>query len=130
MTMHLEGHWLSTGGKRKGNQKFRNADEARRSRELDESWKQLQKKWDVDADEQKRKRALASEPLSYNLSAPPGRETVRHQSLDTGHTGAVRTKDIPQYTGTKIKGIGTMHKSNAVPIFSDEEAVAIANMRR
>jgi hypothetical protein len=51
-------------------------------------------------------------------------------SRDTGHTGAVRTKDIPQYTGTKIKGIGTMHKSNAVPIFSDEEAVAISHMRR
>jgi hypothetical protein len=34
------------------------------------------------------------------------------------------------YTGTKVKGIGTMHKSNAVPIFSDEEAVEIAHMRR
>ena len=34
------------------------------------------------------------------------------------------------YTGTAIKGIGTMHKSNAVPIFSDEQAVDIAKMRR
>jgi len=34
------------------------------------------------------------------------------------------------YTGTMIKGIGTMHKSNAVPIFSDEQAVDIAKMRR
>jgi len=34
------------------------------------------------------------------------------------------------YTGTKVKGIGTMHKSNAVPIFSDEEAVDISKMRR
>ena len=34
------------------------------------------------------------------------------------------------YTGTAIKGIGTMHKSNAVPIFSDEQAVEIATMRR
>jgi hypothetical protein len=29
-----------------------------------------------------------------------------------------------------MRGIGTMHKSNAVPIFSDEEAIAIATMRR
>jgi hypothetical protein len=29
-----------------------------------------------------------------------------------------------------IKGIGTMHKSNAVPIFSNEEAEDIAKMRR
>jgi hypothetical protein len=34
------------------------------------------------------------------------------------------------YTGNKILGIGTMHKSNAVPIFSDEQAVEIATMRR
>jgi hypothetical protein len=71
-----------------------------------------------------------AEPLSYTLSAPAGRETVRISSLDTGHKGAVRTKDIPQYTGNKIIGIGTMHKSNAVPVFSDEEAKAISTMRR
>jgi hypothetical protein len=68
--------------------------------------------------------------LTYSLSAPVGRETRRIESLDTGHKGAVRTKDIPQYTGNKIIGIGTMHKSNAVPVFSDEEAKAISTMRR
>lgn len=127
MSMHLEGPWLSTTGKKKGKIKFRNAEEARKARELDEAWKQLQKKWAVEAEDKKRKRAMSAEPLVYTLS---GRETTRISSRDTGHTGAVRTKDIPQYTGTKIKGIGTMHKSNAVPIFSDEEAVAIATMRR
>jgi hypothetical protein len=34
------------------------------------------------------------------------------------------------YTGTAMLGIGTLHKSNAVPIFSDEEAKDQANMRR
>jgi hypothetical protein len=42
----------------------------------------------------------------------------------------VSSPQIPRYTGTKIKGIGTMHKSNAVPVFSDEEAKDIASMRR
>jgi hypothetical protein len=130
MTMHLEGPWLSTGGKRKGKIKFRNSAEAQKARQLDADWKELQKKWDVDANDKKRKRALMAEPLQYTLSAPVGRETKRINSLDTGHTGAVRTKDIPQYTGTKILGIGTMHKSNAVPIFSDEQAVEISTMRR
>jgi N-acetylglucosamine-6-phosphate deacetylase len=125
--MHLEGPWLSTTGKKKGKVKFRNAEEARKARELDEAWKQLQKKWAVEAEDKKRRRALEAAPLVYTLS---GRETTRIASRDTGHTGAVRTKDIPKYTGTKIKGIGTMHKSNAVPIFSDEEAVAISQMRR
>ena len=127
MSMHLHHPALSLNGKKRGKIKFRNAEEAKKARELDEAWKLLQKKWEVEAEDKKRRRALAAEPLVYTLS---GRETARMPSRDTGHTGAVRTKDIPQYTGTKIKGIGTMHKSNAVPIFSDEEAVAIATMRR
>ena len=39
-------------------------------------------------------------------------------------------KDTPQYTGTKMIGIGTMHKSNAVPIFSEDSAKEISSMRR
>lgn len=73
---------------------------------------------------------MSAEPLTYNLTTPVGRETRHIASRDTGHSGAVRTKAIPQYTGTKIIGIGTMHKSNAVPVFSNEEAHAIATMRR
>ena len=127
MTMHLHHPALSLNGKKRGKVKFRNAEEARKARELDEAWRLLQKKWEVEAEDKKRKRALSAEPLVYTLS---GRETTRMPSRDTGHTGAVRTKDIPQYTGTKIMGIGTMHKSNAVPIFSDEEAKEISSMRR
>ena len=130
MTMHLAHPALTMGGKRKGKIKFRNSAEAQKARELDEAWKELQKKWEVDADDKKRKRALMAEPLQYTLSAPAGRETVRIASRDTGHSGAVRTKDIPQYTGTNIVGISTLHKSNAVPVFSREEAIDISKMRR
>jgi len=129
MTMHLEGPWLSTVGKKRGKVKFRNAEEAKKARELDESWKLLQKKWAVEAEDKKRKRAMSAEPLSYNLSVPEGRSTAHIKSLGQS-TGVAVLRPAPVYTGTKIKGIGTMHKSNAVPIFSDEEAVAIANMRR
>lgn len=34
------------------------------------------------------------------------------------------------YTGTLIKGIATMHKSNAVPIINEEQAHEVARMRR
>ena len=34
------------------------------------------------------------------------------------------------YTGTLIKGIATMHKSNAVPVINDEQAIEISRMRR
>ena len=39
-------------------------------------------------------------------------------------------KEPMKYTGTLVKGIATMHKSNAVPVISQEEATDIANMRR
>lgn len=130
MTMHLCGPALSLIGKKKGKVKFRNAEEARKARELDASWKELQKKWAVEADEKKRKRAMKAEPLSYKLSAPAGRTTSNHiPSRNTGD-GIAASKPVPQYTGTKMLGIGVMHKSNSVPIFSDEEAVNIATMRR
>ena len=65
----------------------------------------------------------------YKLSAPPGRETERYPSLNTGR--GVATKAPPKvYTGTKVMGIATMHKSNAVPVFNSEEAVDISKMRR
>jgi hypothetical protein len=127
--MHLHHPSLSLNGRKKGKVKFRNAEEAQKSRELDASWKELQKKWEVEAEEKKRRRALDAEPLTYKLSTPPGRSTRHIPSLNTGD-GIASTKPIPQYTGTKMLGIGTMHKSNAVPIFSDDEAIAISTMRR
>jgi len=129
--MHLEGPWLSTTGKRKGKFKFRNADEARKARELDESWKELKKKWGIEAEERKRKRAMSA-PAMTAQNQIYRRDTGPHiPSLNGGIDSAPALK-MPDkvYTGTKIKGIGTMHKSNAVPIFSDEEAVDIAKMRR
>lgn len=39
-------------------------------------------------------------------------------------------KESQKYTGTLIKGIATMHKSNAVPIIDQKEAEDIARMRR
>jgi hypothetical protein len=70
-----------------------------------------------------------SNQLTYKLSVPVGRETVRHPSLNTGN--GVATKASPKvYTGTNMLGIATMHKSNAVPVFNSEAAVEISKMRR
>lgn len=129
MTMHLEGPWLTTTGKKKGKIKFRNAEEARKSRELEENWKSLQKKWGVEQEDRRRKRALAAQTLEYKLSSPVDRSTAHIKSLNSG-LGIASLPPAKVYTGTKVKGIGTMHKSNAVPIFSDEEAQDIARMRR
>jgi hypothetical protein len=131
MSMHIEGPWLSTTGKKKGKQKFASAEHARKAREQAESWEALQKKWGIEAEEKKRNRAMTAGTLSssYSLKIPEGRNTTAHiKSRDTG--GNAVLKPSPVYTGTKVKGIATMHKSNAVPVFSDEEAVDISKMRR
>lgn len=130
MSMHLHHPALSYNGKKKGKVKFASAAAKHKAEQLDKEWRELQNKWGVDAEEKKRRRAMAAEPLNYKLSAPVGRETQKIASRDTGEAGVGTYKASPQYTGTKVLGIGTMHKSNAVPIFSDEEAVAISTMRR
>ena len=131
MTMHLVGPWLSTTGKRKGKVKFASAEDKRRSEQLDKEWKELLKRQGVEQEERKRGRALTAPPLkgNYSLNIPEHRSTKHIPSLNSGL--GVATLAAPKvYTGTKVKGIATMHKSNAVPVFSDEDAIAISSMRR
>ena len=127
--MHLEGPWLSTTGKRKGKQKFASAEHARKARALDESWKELQKKWSVETEDKKRKRALSAEPLVYNLNIPAERSTSHLKSLGQDN-GVATLKPVQMYSGTEMLGIGQLHKSNAVPIFRQQDAEDISKMRR
>lgn len=94
-------------------------------RQLAADWDAIQKKYAP-------KKALTRVDTSFNysLSAPPGRSTSRHiPSRNTGD-GIASSKPSMQYTGDKMLGIGTLHKSNAVPVFSDNEAKEMARMRR
>jgi N-acetylglucosamine-6-phosphate deacetylase len=131
MTMHLEGPWLTTTGKKKGPRKWASADAKRRAKLLQEEWEQRLGNFKKMAP----KFSKSSPPprstgtLTVKLAPPPGRETPRIESRDTGWVACVKHTD-QTYTGTKVKGIGTMHKSNAVPIFSDDEARDISKMRR
>ena len=127
--MHLEGPWLSTTGKRKGKTKFRNSDQAQKARQLEDDWKELQKKWGIESVEKKRSKALAAAPLKVNKPFYRGSDKEKTPSLPFT-AGPCTKAESKIYTGTKVKGIGTMHKSNAVPIFSDEEAKDISKMRR
>lgn len=135
MSMHLEGPWLTTTGKlRSKRRKHASAEAARKARDLAEQWQQKQAEWAKLAPKfsNSKNSVAVSKKTSLTPKYPPGREPTQHiPSLNNGvDTGpAVKAPD-KIYTGTKIKGIGTMHKSNAVPIFSDEEAVEISRMRR
>jgi len=127
--MHLEGPWLSTTGKKRGPKKWASAEAKRKAEMLDTMWKEKLRAMGIEQEAKKRRRSLSAESLTLKVTIPPGRETPYIASRDTGWIPCT-TATNQEYTGTKVKGIGTMHKSNAVPIFSDEEAVEISTMRR
>lgn len=60
----------------------------------------------------------------YNVS----NHRAKYPSGDGIGTTYARKENV--YTGTLIKGIATMHKSNAVPIINNEQAIEVATMRR
>jgi hypothetical protein len=66
---------------------------------------------------------------SYLPKTPPGRETAYIPSQDTGWVTCVKPEDT-EYTGEKCLGISVLHKSNGIPVFSQEEVISISKMRR
>ena len=125
MTMHLT-HFTTTG-KRKSKFKYASADAKRQAEQLEQEWQALKKSYSAPP---VRKPIENARTLGKSLPRVPQRGTLLSApSMSTGIGTAVKAA-IPVYTGDKIKGIGTMHKSNAVPVFSDEEAQDISKMRR
>ena len=130
MTMHMCGPALSLNGKKKGRFKYRNAAEAHKARELEADWKQLLKRQGVAAEEKKRRRALAAEPLVYNLTGATDRAGTAHiPSLGTGG-GVAALAPAKMYTGSEMIGVTVLHKSCLQPVFNKQEAIDAASMRR
>lgn len=71
----------------------------------------------------------SSEPFTeYKMSETPRRGEYIPSLAGTGHScSKIEPK---KYTGILVKGISTMHKSNAVPIIDEQEMIDHANMRR
>jgi hypothetical protein len=105
--------------------KFKSAEHKRAYYEQKEAWEQLKKKYEPT----RKIEAIKSDVYVAKRMSPPRGESVHYPSRDSGLGVAVKAPD-KVYTGTKMIGIGTLHKSNAVPIFSDDDAKAIASMRR
>lgn len=128
MTMHLVGPWLTTTGKRRGGRRFRTAEAAAAARKNREAWQQLLNKYDIASTDRRSRPAdpvrLPTESGMYRRDTGP-----RIPSVDSGQ-GSTSAPAAKQYTGTLIKGIATMHKSNAVPILDEEQARDVAHMRR
>ena len=128
MTMHLVGPYLTTTGKRKGKQKYRTAEEAAKARMNKESWEELLKRHGIEQEQRKRDRGLKAKP--YVPPQPYRRDTgPRYESKPDTVGVAVRAPD-KVYTGDAMIGIGQLHKSNAIPVFKQDDAKDLAKMRR
>lgn len=124
MSMHLEGPWLSTTGKRKGKFKWASAEAKRQHEQLQQEWQNLKERTTMTKP--------AARPLTRaipKLGPPPGRETPYIPSRDSG-IGVAAKKDIPVYTGDKMLGVTILHKSCLQPVFNEQAAVDAAHMRR
>ena len=58
-----------------------------------------------------------------------GEDGPTYKSVDSGCGVAPKIESM-KYTGTLVKGIATMHKSNAVPIIDEQQAKEVSQMRR
>lgn len=97
------------------------------ARQLQDEWERLLKRHAAPLSLGAKAKGLKTVEVKEAVKSLPVKE--RPCSLMT--TGGSTAKTKPKiYTGTKIIGIATMHKSNMVPIFNEEAAVEVAQMRR
>ncbi len=95
------------------------------------SFDAMQKKWDAMPKFARKVMTTSAAQVFPTLTTPPGRSTGReHKSVDTGFNGGTKPVHSVKYTGDKMIGVGVLHKSNSVPVFSSEEATEMARMRR
>lgn len=95
-----------------------------KQRQLAEEWQALLKKYEPT------KPVVAKTNSTLKPVKPFVRETPKYPSLNSGLGSCTKPVQGKVYTGTAMIGIGTLHKSNAVPIFNSEEALDQAKMRR
>jgi hypothetical protein len=90
---------------------------------------------------QQAKYQINSKKYTFQPYSPPNNTPLRPGALDyqnnishnSNHNPTIHSCSKPQqkiYTGNSIIGIATMHKSNLVPVFNNEQAIDIAKMRR
>ena len=141
MSMHLEKPYLTTISTKKSSTKITKAKQL----ELEHGWKERNKmlksiglpkesfeqymEWVFGKGKKTTSSAMVKSAPKQNQrkvttkSSPP---IIPAEWYKT----ATAAKEANVYTGDKMLGVATMHKSNMVPVFSDDSAKDISKMRR
>ena len=132
MTMHLVGPYLTTTNyKKRKNIKFKSAEHKAKYMAEQEAWAKLLKKHNVDPASLAKRKAKPDAWVPQPKVQTREIAEVSSSKVDHGIVPGTCAKPTPKvYTGTKLIGIATMHKSNMVPVFKMEDAQDIARMRR
>ena len=93
------------------------------SQELTKSWDNIVNKHVTNVASKKLKRKVYEPPKALR------RETIHYPSLNSNE-GSTALPPAKVYTGDKMIGVATMHKSNSVPVFNQDAAKEISSMRR
>lgn len=104
--------------------KHRTSKSAKQSRENKANWEALLSKWDI------KPKSKVTTKSQYRLEPKRGgslKDAIK--SVDTGFHD-VTIKQHKQYTGDSMIGVATLHKSNGIPVFRQEDAIDISKMRR
>lgn len=96
-------------------------------RELQASWSEILKKYDIKPEVRKTSKVVANYIPPVVLHRECSLDSA--PSLDSG-VGSTPFVESPRYTGDAMIGVGQLHKSNAVPVFKKEDAEDLAKMRR
>ena len=132
MTMHLV-RGMSTISNRKTKIKLNKAEEKARNNALTEQRKLL-KKVGIDPDRtidpDNFRVSFGNEVVSSGKNSQPVTSRVSQPEF-IGNGGTKKVTKPKVYSGKKkLIGIAMMHKSNLVPVFSEEDAKEISAMRR
>ena len=103
-----------------------------KERDLKAQWEQNLAQWAKPLERGAKAKAVkATSILSHkpNLFIPEDRNPRIIRSVDSGKGQAVK-KEVTHYTGNQMLGVSQLHKSNMVPVFSDESIKDISKMRR
>ena len=107
------------------NQRSKKQKPTAKQRQLDAEWQALV---------QRTMHKTKIKQRTFEVYKPEVNPIIRKNNLSsvpcTGIIAGLKPIEEIRYTGSAMIGIGTLHKSNAVPIFTEEEAKDQANMRR
>ena len=92
------------------------------------AWEAQQKQLEAPVRKEK-KFTVLSRPVGIVAIRPGANDFRQIKSIESTECDTFK-RQVLKYTGDAMLGISTMHKSNAVPVFSPDHAKDISKMRR